>query len=176
MQCSRRRTFEVLENRNLLATDFSQVMPESVESRTQLESSVFANSLMSGEGPSYRVVSILPATVNEASGFVAATLTLDKPAVGNELIWVSVIDGTAILGSDYSAHIQPVAFSTGQTNATVIFDILNDNLPENAEAFYGYLIQPNNLVIGTNTAKITINDDDGAFQPRLVTIHPMTHD
>ncbi len=164
--------FEALEERKLLAMDFSQVLSDYQESRTQYKSELFANTLASGEGPSNRVVSIEPATVDESAGFVAATLTLDKPAFGNELVWVSVIDNTAILGSDYMAYIQPVAFSTGQTAATVRFDILDDNIPENAEAFFGYLIQPSNVAIGTGTAKITINDDDGAFQPRVVSIHP----
>ena len=67
---------------------------------------------------------------------VAFTINLSVPWNEDVLLTYSTVDGTAVAGSDFVgvSHGQ-VAIAAGSTSATVLIDVLADNLPERLESF-----------------------------------------
>ncbi|ANW00269.1 Calx-beta domain-containing protein [Bradyrhizobium icense] len=78
-----------------------------------------------------------PSPVPERAGAkVAFTIDLSAPANEDVLITYSTIDGTAKAGSDFVgvSHGQ-VTIPAGSTSATILIDVLADDLPETVESF-----------------------------------------
>jgi hypothetical protein len=78
-----------------------------------------------------------PGPVPERAGAkVAFTIDLSAPTNEDVLLTYSTIDGTAMAGSDFVgvSHGQ-VTIPAGSTSATILIDVLADDLPEAAESF-----------------------------------------
>jgi Calx-beta domain len=88
-------------------------------------------------------------TKKEATFFIS----LDKPSNSVVTMSFTTQDGTALAGSDFVAKNGYLSFATGQTAMMVTVSLLNDNIPENAEAF--------NLVLSSIT-NATVPDPVGA--------------
>jgi hypothetical protein len=93
----------------------------------------------------FTVTTSLPsATINSspdpaperADAHVAFTINLSAPTNEDVLLTYSTVDGTAVAGSDFVgvSHGQ-VTIAAGSTSATVLIDVLADNLPEHMESF-----------------------------------------
>ena len=80
-------------------------------------------------------VSINNLTVDEADGTANFVITLDRPSTGVVSIDYATQDGTALAGSDYVAEAGTLKFAPGETAKTVKVQLINDTLPEGAEAF-----------------------------------------
>ena len=80
-------------------------------------------------------VSINNLTVDEADGTANFVITLDRPSAGVVSINYATQDGTALAGSDYVAEAGTLKFAPGETAKTVKVQLINDTLPEGAEAF-----------------------------------------
>ena len=64
--------------------------------------------------------------------------------------------------SDYTSVSRMVTFSAGLSSASVSVPVTNDNVIEASEMFSGSLSAvTENVVIGPDTAYVTIMDDDG---------------
>jgi len=69
-----------------------------------------------------------------------------------------------LAGSDYEAQITAVTFPVGETSRTVTVTTLDDETSEGVEQFTASLGNPvgDNFIIGaTDSASISIDDDDG---------------
>jgi len=71
-----------------------------------------------------------------ADAHVAFTINLSVPWSEDVLLTYSTVDGTAVAGSDFVgvSHGQ-VTIPAGSTSATVLIDVLADNVPELTESF-----------------------------------------
>ena len=108
-------------------------------------------------------VSITGATLTEgASGTktVTLTLTLSEPAATSTNVSWTTFDGTATTGSDYTGVSGIVGFAAGTTSATITVTILGDTAVEPDETFSVVLSSPVGLTLGTDTATVTIVNDD----------------
>jgi hypothetical protein len=76
------------------------------------------------------------AAPERADAHVAFTINLSVPWNEDVLLTYSTMDGTAVAGSDFvgASHGQ-VTIAAGSTSATVLIDVLADNLPELMESF-----------------------------------------
>ena len=106
-------------------------------------------------------VSINDLVVDEAAGTANFVITLDRPSAGVVSIDYATKNGTALAGSDYVAASGTLKFAPGETAKTVKVGLINDTLPEGAEAFSLGL---SNLVGATalnpvGTAVIAANDE-----------------
>lgn len=113
-------------------------------------------------------VSIGDAAVNEGnSGTTTASflVTLSAPAVTAQSVNYTIVDGTALAGSDYVAASGVVTFAAGQTQATVLVTINGDTTPEADETYAVVLSAPSGgLQILDGSAIGTILNDDVTTQ------------
>ena len=106
-------------------------------------------------------VSINDLVVDEAAGTANFVITFDRPSAGVVSINYATQDGTALAGSDYVAEAGTLKFAPGETAKTVKVQLINDTLPEGAEAFN---LKLSGLVGATalnpvGTAVIAANDE-----------------
>ena len=113
-------------------------------------------------------VSIGDLVVDEADGTANFVITLDRPSASVVSIDYATQDGAPITGaaaaqagSDYVAASDTLNFLPGETAKTVKVQLINDTLPEGAEAFS---LKLSNLVGATSldpvgTAVIAANDE-----------------
>ena len=120
-------------------------------------------------------VSISDLVVDEADGTANFVITFDRPSAGVVSIDYATQDGAPITGaaaaqagSDYVAESGTLKFAPGETAKTVKVALINDTLPEGAEAFSLAL---SGLVGATaldpvGTAVIAANDEPRGLQGR----------
>ncbi|MCZ4222600.1 Calx-beta domain-containing protein [Pedobacter rhodius] len=106
-------------------------------------------------------------TVNENTGNVTFTLTLNAAVQNAFTIDYTTANGTAVAGSDFTAKTGTLIFpANSASGATLTFTVpvIDDNLVEPSEAFSATLsnIQGGLVTIGTATATVTITDNDAA--------------
>ena len=64
-------------------------------------------------------------------------------------------------GSDFIIGMGSLLFPPGATLAAISVTIINDDLPERTESFTVSLLPAQDIVLTTDRATITINDNDG---------------
>jgi hypothetical protein len=69
-------------------------------------------------------------------------------------------DGSATAGSDYAAHAGTILFAPGVSNLSLSIPVFGDTLPEMDETFSLLLSQPSGAVLGVDTVRGTIINDD----------------
>ena len=74
-----------------------------------------------------------PLSLTEGDGEVAVKLELSAALAADLEVTVSSIDGTATAGSDYTALAQAVTIAAGNTSATVMLEVLQDEVAERRE-------------------------------------------
>ncbi|MFK7805099.1 MAG: LamG-like jellyroll fold domain-containing protein [Anaerolineae bacterium] len=111
------------------------------------------------------VATVVSTTVNEDGKTATVQVQLSKPAVGNESVDYSTSNGSAEAGSDYGSATGTVSFAAGETSKSITISLLDDTTAEGSETFSVALQNPLNLILGaSNTATVTILDDDGTVQ------------
>ena len=105
-------------------------------------------------------VSADQASVSEAAGSAAFTVTRSGKTDVAATIVVSSVGGEATAGSDYTSVNQTLTFAAGQTQQTVQVAIGQDSNLESNETFSLTLSSPSAGNIETASASLTINDDD----------------
>ncbi|MEM1060507.1 MAG: lytic polysaccharide monooxygenase [Verrucomicrobiota bacterium] len=95
-------------------------------------------------------------------GSVDFILTLSQPAVGDESVQATTVDGTALAGEDYRQAEFNVAFREGETELRVPVTIIGDATDEEDENFTLLLFDPENLELERISALGVIRDDDDA--------------
>jgi hypothetical protein len=104
-------------------------------------------------------------SVDENAGTAVITITRSGGAASGVTISYATSEGTAQTGLDYTATSGKATFGAGETTQTFTIPISNDNLPEvGGETLSLTLSNPTGGASLGNpmTAKLTINDDDGA--------------
>ncbi|MFK8024865.1 MAG: Calx-beta domain-containing protein [Ilumatobacter sp.] len=113
------------------------------------------------------VPTLLPGDVSVPEGTggrtrVEVPITLSSPATKTVSVTATLTAGTATIGSDvvrWSPRI--VRFLPGQTEKTVLVDVINDNLDEvDEEQFTIEYSGASNAPLGATTSTVTIVDDD----------------
>ncbi|MBK1717505.1 Calx-beta domain-containing protein [Thiocystis violacea] len=85
------------------------------------------------------------------------------PASGSSVsVAYQTVNGSAVVGSDYTATSGSLTFLAGQTTATVTVPILNDTIAEGTESF---TLTASSPVSNSATGTGTILDDDGGSGP-----------
>jgi len=103
-------------------------------------------------------LSISDVVVNEGAGTAVLTVTLSQPV--NAQVTAFTRAGSAVGGSDYFGFTTTLNFSGGQTTRQITVTIVDDNVAETQEALEIRLVNPSGATIATQTASVTINDDD----------------
>lgn len=94
-----------------------------------------------------------------------AELTFNRAGnlANSSQVVVNVTGGSAELGEDYNLP-QLVSFAPGETSATLLVDILPDDLSEGAEEISLEVTNVGDVIIGSqNSATVSITDDDISF-------------
>jgi uncharacterized protein YkwD len=73
-------------------------------------------------------------------------------------------DNSARAGEDYHAVSQTVVFAPGETVQTVRVSLVDDEVAEEDETFFGVLLNPSGAVIAGGVGVATIVDDDAAIK------------
>lgn len=102
-------------------------------------------------------------TVTESStGTVEAVFNVKLDKISEEPVTVhySTSDGTAVAGKDYDSASHAVTISAGDPGCEIKINVSDDQIDEDSESFNVKLSDPDGAVIGTDTAKGTIEDND----------------
>ncbi|NTU81547.1 MAG: hypothetical protein HGA45_19555 [Chloroflexales bacterium] len=99
---------------------------------------------------------------NSGATNINCTVTLSGPSGKAVSVSVATANGSATQPADYSA-VAPTTlnFAPGATTQTVSVAVQGDTLDEIDESFSVNLSSPTNATLGTATAQVTINDNDG---------------
>ena len=103
-------------------------------------------------------------TVDEDSGTVALTVKVLNGDLGRDVtLSYETMDGSAVAGEDYTSKLDMLTLSAGDTSATIVVDITDDALYENAELFTVVLSgAPSRVTLNPASAEVTITDDEPA--------------
>ena len=113
-----------------------------------------------GGGGSLPTLSVGDAAVVEGD---TATFRVTLSAASENVVTVSykTKDGTAVAGSDYTAMAGTLRFEPGDTTKTIRVPTVDDDTPEETEAFTVELSAPSGATVADGTWTGTISDDDG---------------
>jgi hypothetical protein len=116
-------------------------------------------------------VSESPSPVPErADAQIAFTIDLSAPTNEDVLLTYSTVNGTAVAGSDFVGVTNgQITIPAGSTSATVLINVLADDLPEAAESF---TLKLNSAVGATSGTALSISDNtgDGSISPPAPTV------
>ncbi|MCG8449422.1 MAG: PQQ-dependent sugar dehydrogenase, partial [Pirellulales bacterium] len=106
-------------------------------------------------------------SVNEQTGAVTVPVIRTGGSDGAVTLNYTTVDASATAGSDYTLTAGQVVFLPGETTASIVIPILNDNQNEGTEVFNLASDQTTGgaLLGQPRTATITILDDDGSPTP-----------
>ncbi|MCX5980388.1 MAG: DUF5050 domain-containing protein, partial [Nostocales cyanobacterium LacPavin_0920_SED1_MAG_38_18] len=116
-------------------------------------------------------------SINEdGTPVTAVTLTRTNGSEGEVSATISLTNGTATLGSDYSNNSIPVTFANGETSKTVTIPIFNDSQFEPDETINLTLTNTQGgATLGTQTtATLTIINDD-LVRPGTISLNSSTY-
>ena len=119
-------------------------------------------------------------TVDEGAGTIALTVKVLRGALGRAVtLSYETRDGTgtATAGEDYTSKATTLTLSAGETETTVMVDIIDDSLLEEAEMFTVVLSgAPAGVTLTPDTAEVTITDTNApdvveiGFDPDTYTV------
>ena len=106
-------------------------------------------------------------SVSEGAGTVALTVKVLNGSLGRAVtLNYETRDGTAIAGEDYTYKMDTIVLSSSVTEETIMVDITDDALLENAEMFTVVLSgAPVGVTLNPAIATVTISDDRVAPPP-----------
>ncbi len=111
-------------------------------------------------------VSTSAATVSEDIGTIMFDLTLNQDNTsGGALTFTYTLSGTSTSGSDYQSPSGSVTIADGERRSSVTVTIIDDEEAEEAETLIFTLNEntlPENISLATNSATVTISDNDEA--------------
>ncbi len=105
-------------------------------------------------------VSAADLTVGEAAPTADVSINLSQAAAGTVSVDVTLVDGTATDGADYTAGTTTtVSFAPGELTQSLSVPLLDDLLAEGDETFTVQLSNPSGVILGNN-GTVTITDDE----------------
>lgn len=106
-------------------------------------------------------------SIAEAGGALAVTVNLNTASSKTISVPFSASSSSAMAPADYSyATSSPLMFTPGETQKTIMINIVNDNVDENNETIITALGTPTNSVLGAQAVHtLTITDDDTCVGP-----------
>ncbi|WP_162560690.1 Calx-beta domain-containing protein [Methylobacterium durans] len=114
-------------------------------------------------------ISVSDVSLQEGSGGTTNavfTLTLSASSAAKVTVGYQTQDGTALVGSDYTATSGTLTFNPGETVKTVVVPVTGDVQTEASETFKLNLLQPTGATLAKAQGTATIVDDD-APRPTL---------
>ena len=105
-------------------------------------------------------LSIEPVTVGEGGGAASFTVRLNVSSGEQVTVDYATADGTAAMGSDYTAASGALTFAPGETAKPITVMIADDAVDEDDESFSVTLSEAVNASIEQPAAAGTIEDDD----------------
>ena len=108
-------------------------------------------------------ISLSGVTVNEGQAGtspVLITVNLSMTPIQPVSVNYATVDGTALAGSDYTATSGTLTFQPGETSKTIPIAVIGDATAENDENFQVQLSAATNAVLGSNSATVTLTNDD----------------
>ncbi|MCP8899134.1 Ig-like domain-containing protein [Gilvimarinus xylanilyticus] len=125
-------------------------------------------------------ISIDYVVVVENQGQAVFTLSLDRPSNETVSVEYSTADLAAIAGQDYVASSGTVTFQPNETTATIVIDIIDDEIVENnpdPELALINLSNPVNAELADAQSTLRIFDNDGDDNTQIgLDIDPITGD
>ena len=108
---------------------------------------------------------IVDATAKEGAGSIEFTVSLSEAFPGKAVSFyyeTIEIAGGASAGTDYTSDTGRATIDIGKTTTSIMIDIINDDIVEDAETFMVEISNPINATIDKNRARATatIEDDD----------------
>ena len=102
-------------------------------------------------------------TVSEGAGTLSVTVERTGGSDGAASVKIATAPGTARPGKDFTTRKGSLSWANGdQAPKTFQVPLKNDGAPEPSETFAVKLSKATGATMGTSTATVTIQDDDGA--------------
>ena len=112
--------------------------------------------------PSISVPSAVSVPEGNAGDDPFASIDVSLSAASSNVVSINVttVSGTAAVGIDFLATSATLNFSPGQTQATMLVDVIGDDDDEGDETFDVTLSSPVNALLGNATETVMIVDND----------------
>lgn len=117
-------------------------------------------------------LNVQPLTVSESVGQATVEVTLSPAASSAVTVNYATQAGSAIGGQDFYGTSGSLTFNPGDTSKTYQVTIVNDSVAESTETFNARIFGASGAAIGTNSAPVTINDDDSGAS--TLAVQPVT--
>jgi len=101
-------------------------------------------------------------SVSEAAGSVTLTVTRSDGSEGIAVVRVYTVAGSAVAGTDFTALDQELTFADGETEKTLILQILDDSDDEAGNTSFDVILEGAGVEVTTSTITITLTDNDNA--------------
>ena len=112
-------------------------------------------------------LSIYDQRESEGAGMLQLQIELSRPTDKMVTVQYETTDVEAEAGVDYTRLRGIVIFGSGSTLGSIVIDLIDDNILEEAERFEVTLLNPRNAIIARGTGTGTILDDDGGAYLRI---------
>lgn len=99
---------------------------------------------------------------NDGSTTYQFTVSMSDTMIRTVTVDFATEDGSATAGKDYQAVSRTLQFAPGQTVQTVSIRLIDDEVREGTETFFGRLSNPVGATIAKGVGTCTIGDDDPA--------------
>lgn len=103
-------------------------------------------------------------TVNEGDGTVSMTVSLSSVSGSTVTVDYTLVSGTALAGSDFTAAAGTLTFAPGETSKTINMTIIEDTLFEDTESYTVELSNASGAFIFDSQATVTIDDNESCVE------------
>jgi hypothetical protein len=110
--------------------------------------------------PSVSIGDVALAEGNSGATQFSFTISLSAASTSTVTVPYATANGTATAGSDYTAASGTVTFAPGETQKTVVVEVLGDTTLEGSETFFVNLGAPTNATLGDGQGQGTIQNDE----------------
>lgn len=155
-----------LKTRGPGANDEEAVPEKTIQKIAALENppttplSLAEDKRIPGQSASTRL-SITAEPASETDQTLVFELALSEPAPRSIAIIYTLLNGSATATMDYQHRQGVVVFKTGEQQATLVIDIVDDDIVEETETFKLFITgDPSAVSIETRTAEASIHDND----------------
>jgi len=101
-------------------------------------------------------------TVSESAGSVTLTVTRSEGTEGTAVVRVYTVAGSAVAGTDFTAIDEELTFADGETEKTLILQILDDSDDEYGDTSFDVVLEGAGVEVTTGSVTITLTDNDNS--------------
>ena len=140
-------------------TSQSQISSLTFDTEISNDSAIITTTIVALD-PELSISDVIELEGNDGTKTAILTVTLNRESNTQITVDYTTANGTATAGEDFTAKTGTLTFAPGQTEKTIVIDIIGDNRTESDETFTIALSNPSGATIADGQGTVTITTDD----------------